>query len=43
MRKVSRSIKLKPQRRRYRDCNQRIMTIVDDYPNRDRMRYNIAF
>jgi hypothetical protein len=28
-----------PQRRRYRDCNARILTIVDDYANRDRMNY----
>ena len=27
------------QRRRYVDCNQRIIAIVDDYPNRDNMRY----
>ena len=37
------------QRRRYRDCNQRILTIVEDYQNRDRIQYlraiahNIAF
>ena len=37
------------QRRRYRDCNQRIMTIVEDYPNRATVPYlraiahNIAF
>jgi hypothetical protein len=37
------------QRRRYVDCNARILAIVDDYPNRDRMNYlrnmahNIAF
>ena len=27
------------QRRRYRDCNQRILTIVEDNPNRDRLQY----
>ena len=27
------------QRRRYVDCNQRIIAIVDNYPNRDNMRY----
>ena len=27
------------QRRRYVDCNQQIITIVGDYPNRDNMRY----
>lgn len=38
-----------PQRRRYVDCNARILRIVDDYPNRQRMDYlrsiahNIAF
>ena len=24
---------------RYVDCNQQIIAIVDDYPNRDNMRY----
>ena len=28
-----------PQRRRYRDCNARILAIMDDYPNRKRMQY----
>jgi hypothetical protein len=27
------------QRRRYVDCNQRILTIVDDFPNRQHIRY----
>ena len=27
------------QRRRYVDCNQQVIAIVDDYPNRDNMRY----
>lgn len=27
------------QRRRYADCNQRILRILDDYPNRQRMDY----
>ena len=27
------------QRRRYVDCNARIIAIVDDYPNRDRMNF----
>ena len=27
------------QQHRYVDCNQRIIAIVDDYPNRDNMRY----
>ena len=27
------------QRRRYRDCNQRIIAIVDDYPNRNTIQY----
>ena len=37
------------QRRRYIDCNARILTIVDDYPNRHHIRYlrgiahNLAF
>ena len=28
-----------PQRRRYVDCNQRILRIVDDFPNRQRIDY----
>lgn len=28
-----------PQRRRYLDCNRRILAIVDDYANQNRMRY----
>lgn len=28
-----------PQRRRYRDCNARILAVVDDYANRERMQY----
>ena len=28
-----------PQRRRYADCSQRILRIVDDYPNRQSMEY----
>ena len=32
------------QRRMYVDCNERIFAILDDYPNRDTIRYlrNIA-
>ena len=26
-------------RRRYADCNERILAIVDDYPNRESLRY----
>ena len=28
-----------PQRRRYADCNQRILQILDDYPNRQTLNY----
>lgn len=28
-----------PQRRRYRDCNARILAVVDDYANRERIQY----
>ena len=28
-----------PARRRYLDCNRRILRIVDDFPNRQRMNY----
>ena len=28
-----------PQRRRYVDCNQRILRIVDDFPNRQGIDY----
>ena len=28
-----------PQRRRYVDCNQRILRIVDDFPNRQTIDY----